>query len=291
MNLNNIVNKISDGNYPIGLSGCKNSTHSFDCCEYNVTVFDNKKENDHLLEIDEEIIIVHHASLDETNSNVLIQFENMKIISDEKWELRMFLSKIDAKKQKIFKNYIKNCLIDSTFCISKAKEGIKNSDPFSPLWVKCAAFFIADSISVINNQRPSPTHMLQYLRDLEKNRINENLSILNNCLGIERATPSLLSRMCKSTIGFSEMVNEKFTGQVIQKKYDFLVKNSLLSDCYFYLLYLNRDNVIKIKDDLHKKPELIHILKIAFDLDKDFAQTANHANLLHNVANNILSEI
>jgi hypothetical protein len=291
VDINKILEKLSFGNTPVGLGGCRNSTHSFECCEYNITVFDKKKDSPEILEYDDEIVIINHASFDETSSNVLIQFDKMQIISDEQWELRMFLSKIDAKRERIFKDFAKNCLIDATFCTTKAKDRLKTSDPFASVWVKCSALFIADAISSINNQRPSPTHMLQYVRDFEKNRLNENFTSVNNCLGIERATPSLLSRMCKSTIGFSEMINEKNFSKIIQKKHDYLVNDSLFSDCYFYLLYINRNNVIQIKNGLHKKPELIHVLKVAFDLDHNLSQTEIQTNLLHKVANELIMKI
>ena len=291
MDINKIVEKLSLGNSPVGLGGCRNSTHSFECCEYNLTVFDEKKDSPEIIEYDDDIIIINHATFDEKNSNVLIQFDKMQIISDEQWELRMFLSKIDAKKERIFKDFAKNCLIEATFCTTKAKDGLNTSDPFSSVWVKCAAFFIADAISSINHQRPSPIHMLQYVRDFKKNRINENFSVVNNCLGIERSSASLLSRMCKSTMGFSEMIHEKNFSEIIQKKHDYLVKNSLFSDCYFYLLYINRNNVIQIKNELNKKPELIHVLKVAFDLDSDLIQTENQTNILHKVANELISKI
>lgn len=289
--INKILEKFSFGSAPVGLGGCKNSTHSYHCCEYNITVFDKKQELPNILEYDGEIIIVNHSSFDETNSNVLIQFDKMKIISDDQWDLRMFLSKIDSKREKIYKDFTKNCLIDATFCTTKAKDGLKTNDPFSSVWIKCAAFFIANAISSINNQRPSPLHMLQYVRDFEKNRLNENFATVNSCIGIERATASLLSRMCESTIGFSEMINEKNFSKIIQKKYDYLIKNSLFSDCYFYLLYINRNNVFKIKSELNKKPELIHVLKVAFDLDNDPTQTETQAILLHKVANELIMKI
>ena len=43
----------------------------------------------------------------------------------------------------------------------------------------------------------------------------------------------------------------------------------MLSDCYFYLCYVNKENFTKIKSTLDKNPDLIHILKIAFDTESD----------------------
>ena len=71
--------------------------------------------------------------------------------------------------------------------------------------------FIADAICGIGLQQPAPTHMLKQLRELKKNKINEFISILTESIGIERATPSLLSRMLKSTIGFFRYDRKKST--------------------------------------------------------------------------------
>src|SRR6185312_8782124 len=57
----------------------------------------------------------------------------------------------------------------------------------------------------------------------------------------------------------------------------YLVQNSLLSDCYFYLGYVNRDNVLKIKNQIHRNPEFIHVLKIGLDMENDPKKTMQNA--------------
>ncbi len=94
--------------------------------------------------------------------------------------------------------------------------------------------------------------------------------------------------MCKSTIGFSDMVEKNNHSKIIQKKYDYFVNNSLMSDCYFYLGYINRNNFIKIREILHRNPDYIHVLKIAFDVDNDINKIENQANTLHKTANELL---
>lgn len=277
--------------FPVGLGGCRNNGHSFECCEHNITVFDEKNENDSIIEFENEFIKLHHGSLEESRNEILTQYANLKILWDEKWELRIFLTKIKDKKEKIFKAYAKSCLIDASVCAVKTKEGLKNSDPFASTWIKCSAYFIADAIFLANSKNPSPAHMLDNLREFEKNKINENFSIVNDCIGIERATPSLLSRMCKSSLGFSDMIEQNDHSKIIQKKHDYFIENSLISDCYFYLGYINRNNFMKIKDSLHRRPELIHILKVAFDVDNDQTKIKQQADVLHKTANDMILQI
>ena len=281
-----ILENLSIENYPVGLGGCRSQGPSYDCCEYDITIFDGKKEES-FLERDGNFYHVYHGTLQETSPDILLQYDGMTILLDEQWELRMLLSKIKEKKQQISNAYIKNCLVEAGVCITKAKHGL-NSDPYASSWVKCAAYFLADAVSVLNSHRSSPGHMLKVLRELPKNKINETVSIITDSIGIERATSSLLSRMLKSTIGFSDLITGNFQSKIISRKYNYLIENSLLSDCYFYLGYVNRNNFKKIQD-LHRKPELIHLLKTGFDLENDTTKIESDANNLYNAINSLLS--
>lgn len=290
MELKNLISKLLISPFPIGLGGCRSNGINFECCEYNITVFDDKK-NESIHEIDGELIKLQHGSLSETNPAILRQFENMQIISDEQWKLRIFLTEIKEKQTKISNSYTQSCLVDAGICATRAKEGIKTSDPLAPIWVKCSAYFLADAISLINLKRPSPTHMLESIRKFEKNSINKIFETVHQCLGIERTSTSLLNRMLKSTVGFSDMVEANSHSKIIERKYNYLVQNSFLSDCYFYLGYTNRNNIIKIKDSLHKKLDFIHILRVALDTESDPLVIERQALLLLKTINEILSTI
>jgi hypothetical protein len=283
-----LLETLSLTKYPVALGGCRNDEKSFDCCEYDITVFDDTKENDSVTEFENDTIRIHHGNMHETRLDILTQYTALKVLWDEKWDLKIFLSQVLEKKEKIFQAYAKSCVVEAAVCAVKAKEGLGNSDPFTSSWVKCSAFYLADAILLANNRRPSPVHMLEYIRDMKKNKINEKFVKVNECIGIERATLSQLLRMCKSTMGFSDMVENNGHSKIIQKKYDYLVKNSLMSDCYFYLGYINRNNFIKIKDTLLRKPELIHILKVAFDVENDMGRLDQQADTLHKTSNDLL---
>jgi len=287
LDIKNVLEKLSIKEYPVGMGGCHSLGTNYDCCEYNLTVFDGKEQEESILEFDGIFYHIYHGTLQETSPDILLQYNNMKILFDEQWELQTLLSKIKDKKEQIFNAYVKNCLVDATMCITKTKNGL-DSDPYASTWLKCAAFFLADAISVINLQCPSPAHMLKILRKFKKNKINECISTIAEAIGIEHATPTLLSRMSKSTIGFSDMIEANSHSKIISQKYQYMISNSLFADCYFFLGYINRNNFIKIKD-LHRKPEFIHILKTAFDLEGDFIKIESQANKLHNTANFLLS--
>ena len=131
------------------------------------------------------------------NSKLLLQYDNLQIIQDDSWELKMLLSKIKEKKSQLFSDFAKNCLIESLFCCQKTKDAIDNSDIFAPCWQKCSSYFLADAISALNKYRSSPSHMLDALRKLEKNPLMIIFQCGTQTIGIERATPTLLERMAK----------------------------------------------------------------------------------------------
>jgi hypothetical protein len=291
MDIKKFIEKYELSDFPIGLGGCRISDLYFDSCDYDVIIFDEKSEQEKIIQFDNTLVMIHHASLSETRSNKLLQYDKLQIIRDESWDLQMLLSKIREKHAFLFSDFAKNCLIESLFCCQKTKESIQNSNVFAPCWQKCATYYLADAISSINHQRSSPSHMLDSFRKLEKNPINENISIVTQTVGIERSTPTLLERMLKSTIGFSDLIEKNNHSKIIQQKYDFFIKNSMLSDCYFYLGYVNKENFIKIKNTLNREEDIIHILKVAFDVEADTNLLQQQSNLLQKSCNDILEII
>ncbi|WKT57079.1 hypothetical protein QVH35_06325 [Candidatus Nitrosotenuis chungbukensis] len=285
MDIKKTLDLLSLSNNVVGLGGCKSHGTTLECCEYNLTVFDEKNSKDEIHVIGDDIVKIHHGKLDESNSDVLILYDNMSALSDPEWNLKIFLSKIKEKSDKIRNSCIKNHLIDSAFYATKAKQGL--SDPFAPCWLKCAAYSIADALVLYNGKSYSPTHALESIRKFKKNKANESLSVIADVIGLERATPSLLSRMLKSTVGFSDMVEANENSRIIQRKYEYFVNDSLLSDCYFYLGYMNRNILVSIRDTIHKKPELIHVLKTALDIEHDITKTEQFASNIHKLSHDL----
>ena len=269
MNLEEILKIIPPTTYPVALGGCYAEQNNFDCCVYDITIFDESNKPESIIEKDNQLFKIHYSTLNENSVEILIQLQNMQILSDEQWELQMFLTKINKKQELIFNTFTKNSIIESQICLTKAKNGLDKSDPFVSPWIKSAGYFLTDAILSLNKYRPSPSHMLDILRNLKSNQINETLSIILNSLGLERSTPSLLTRMSKSAIGLSDLVEKNNNSKIIQKKIDCLIEKSLFSDCYFYIGYIIRNNFYRIKNSLNNYPELIHILKTGFDLEYD----------------------
>jgi hypothetical protein len=291
MNYQILLKENSLTGYPVGLSGCRTGNNFFDSCDHDISVFDDKIQNDEIIQFENNFIKIHHGSLSETNSKKLLQYDNMMILQDDSWDLRMFLSKIKEKRLTLFRDHAKNSFIQSLFCCEKTKTAIKESNAFAACWKKCASYFLAEGILAINNCIPGPSHMLETLRQFEKNFINEKISIINDTVGIERSTPSLLERMVKSTIGFSDVVEKNNHSLLIEKKYHYFLENSMLSDCYFYLGYINKQNFVNFRELIEKQPDLIHILKVSFDVEADSNLIEQQSKMVQKSANDILESI
>ena len=290
MDIYKIPEMLSISDFPVGFGGCRNDKTNFDCCEYNITVFD-EKSGESIHEFSDQFVKLHHCSIAESNVEALKQMENLTVLHDDQWQLRMFLSKIKEKSAMISNSYTQSCLVDAGILANNAREAIKTKNSFAPMWIKCASYFLVDALFSINSKRPSPTHMLEIIRHLKKDDVNEVFSLIHQILGIERASVTVLPRMLKSTIGFSDMVEANGHSKIIKRKYDYLVENSLLADCYFYLGYLNKNNIMKVKNQIHRNPEFIHILKVGFDIESDPLVIEGQANALLQRINELLVDV
>ena len=288
MKAEEILRIIPSTTHPVGLGGCHAEQTNLDCCVHDITIFDQSGIPESVIEKDSQFFKIHHCTLTENRVEILIQLHHMQILYDEQWELKMFLAKIREKHESILKAFTKSSIIESQICLTKAKNVLDKSDPFVSSWIKSAGYFLVDAILSLNNYRPSPSHMLGILRNLKSNQINEMLPIVLDSLGLERATPSLLRRMSKSTVGLSDLVEKNNNSKIIQHKINCFLDKSLFSDCYFYIGYVNRNNFYRIKNSLDKFPEIIHILKTGFDLEYDSSAFETDIQSLHEVAQILL---
>ena len=89
-----ILKIIPSISHPVGLGGCHAGKTSFDCCAYDITIFDETDTHESIIQKDGKFFKIHHCALSESRIESLVQLQNMQILSDERWELQMFLSLI-----------------------------------------------------------------------------------------------------------------------------------------------------------------------------------------------------
>ena len=289
MNQDEILKIIGPSNFPIAIGGSNSDNFDSDCEIYNLVIFDGKNISDEIVTHGSSILKISHGNLSENNSEYLIHYENLQIIQDEQWELKMLISKIHEKKNILFSASAKNALVESKLALSKAKNSLDKDDPFVSCWIKCGAISLIDSILFQNQILPNPTHALSSMRNLKQKNTNQFTDKIISETGIERTTPSLLSRMLKSTCGFSDMVEKNQNSVIIEKKANYLIQNSLLSDCYLYLNYQNRNIFYKIKNSLNTNSDKIHVLKTAFDLTNTPSELLSSIDSMNDITNTLLT--
>ena len=289
MNLDEIIKIIGQNNSPIALGGYDADDFDIDCNIHNLVLFDGKNISDEIITHESKTLKISHGTLSETIPESLIHYQNLEIIQDPEWELKMFVSKIKEKKDVLFLASSKNALVESQLSLSKAKNALEHDDPFVSCWIKCAITSLIDSILLQNNILPYPAQALSLMRNLKQKNTNQFVDKIIAESGIERATSSLLSRMLKSSSGFSDMIENNQNSSIIEKKANYLIQNSLFADCYLYLIYQNRNNFYKIKDSLDKNSDKIHVLKTAFDLTITSSELSGTIDSLSDISKSLLS--
>jgi len=289
MNLDEIIKIIGQNNSPIALGGYDADDFDIDCNIHNLVLFDGKNISDEIITHESKTLKISHGTLSETIPESLIHYQNLEIIQDPEWELKMFVSKIKEKKDVLFLASSKNALVESQLSLSKAKNAFEHDDPFVSCWIKCAITSLIDSILLQNNILPYSAQALSLIRNLKQKNTNQFVDKIIAESGIERATSSLLSRMLKSSSGFSDMIENNQNSSIIEKKANYLIQNSLFADCYLYLIYQNRNNFYKIKDSLDKNSDKIHVLKTAFDLTITSSELSGTIDSLSDISKSLLS--
>jgi hypothetical protein len=289
MNQDEILKIIGPSNFPIAFGGSDSDNFDDNCEIYNLVFFDGKDEPDEIIKDGFKTLKISHGNLSETISEYLIQYENLQIIQDERWELKMLISKIHEKRNILFSVSAKNALVESQLALSKAKNALDKDDPFASCWIKCSIISLIDSILFQNQILPNPVQALSSMRNLKQKNTTQFTNKIISETGIERATPSLLSRMLKSTCGFSDMIEKNKNSIIIEKKANYLIQNSLLSDCYLYLNYQNRNIFYKIKNSLNTNLDKIYVLKTAFDLTNTPSELLSSIDSMNDITNALLT--
>ena len=75
MDLQKFIETQELSTFPIGLGGCRTMDYFFDSCDYDLMVFDENSSNNQIISFENNLITVHHASLSETNTKKLLQYE------------------------------------------------------------------------------------------------------------------------------------------------------------------------------------------------------------------------
>ena len=252
----------------LALIGCRaDSSHlSYDCCEYDIAVL-GSSENGYdkkIIQIgDNTIEFLHFPNYQKYGNSDISLFNMIKIEKSSALFISPHPPKIDSKTWYIAAG--KRRVVDSLFNV--AKNGNTKSESNASLNLKIAAYALIEGIILISQTRPMPIHELNQLRQVEvrKDFINEAIQVCIECLGIERATRTIINRSFKA---LKEILKERYDVELLSSKIDFLLKQGLLADCYYYIGKLvcshleKKDNASQL--NYHK------LNTIALDLTSDY---------------------
>lgn len=262
----------------LGLIGCRaDSSHiSYDCCEYDVAVIGNNENS-----YDKKIIQLGHNTIEflhfpnyqKYRHSDISLFNMIKIENPSGLSISPHPPKIDRKTWYIAAG--KRRVADSLFNVSK--NGNAKSESNSSLNLKIAAYALIEGIILMSQTRPMPIHELNQLRQVEvrKDFINEAIQVCIECLGIERATRTIINRSFKA---LKEILKERYDVELLSSKIDYLLKQGLLADCYYYIGKLvcshleKKDNASQL--NYHK------LNSIALDLTNDYEKVKKMSALI-----------
>lgn len=272
-------------NSELALVGCRadNSNISYECCEYDIAVL-AKNENglgNNIMQIGNEKL--EFLDFSNFNQNEISLLNMIKVESKTNSLLIPrddSTSKIDVKR--IFLSAGKRSAVDSLFNVSKTSTS--KSELNLSLNLKIAAYELIEAILLISEIRPMPIHELNQLRQLEirKDFIKEAIQLCIECIGIERATTTIINR---SFSAVKEIFKERYDIGLIKSKIEFLVEHGLIADSYYYIGKLVC-NHLKKKGYAYQL-DYQKLNSIALDLASDY-ENIKRSNLIKLYCKNLM---
>jgi len=222
-------------NSELALIGCRAdiSNISYECCEYDIAVLaknDNALCNNVTQIGKEKLEFLDFSNFNQNEISLLNMIKVENKTNSLLTPRNDCTSKSDIKR--IFLSAGKRRAIDSLFNVSKTNTS--KSELNLSLNLKIAAYELIEAILLISEIRPMPIHELNQLRQLEirKDFIKEAIQLCIECIGIERATRTIINR---SFNALKEIFKERYDIGLIESKIEFLVGHGLIADSYYYI--------------------------------------------------------
>jgi hypothetical protein len=234
-----VVQYVNDNSpYPAGLIGCRadSGQESFKCCEYDIAIFceNTKSSLDRVITLkDTTLEFIPFFGLDESS---YIHIRDMIMIKDyDNFLVSSLLAKLREKKYaQLLQSYGKKKIIDSLFLIEVIDKNQFKCPSLSSLWLKIAAYHFIEGILALHGIKSSPVHELEQIRglDVKRSNIASGINYALECIGIERAGRSAVSRSLKVIRGINKM---EFGSDLWLAKSQWLLSRGRVADCYHYI--------------------------------------------------------
>ena len=250
--------------HPVALIGCRTSSISLDCCEYDLAIFElsqEDKQDNQVVEVNKQSVELIH--LTGSIKDHIIDLANMVILKDN---AKLILSSaardiISKKYTKMLAASGKKSLISSLFCQQKMR---RTQHPIvAAMWLKIAAYEFIDGLIALSGNRPMPVHILEQVRQIDSKRA-EGVEVALECIGAERATRPAISRSMEAV---KELKLKDYDKGLFLSKISHLLERRMLADCYYYAGRVASKNLVGRTESFHSKYS--KLVQLALDLSSD----------------------
>ena len=281
-----LVDYISNNfRYPAGIIGCRatNPEMSLDCCEYDIAIFNKQSAGNRFIRLGNHGLEL--ITLTETSRINVMKLHNMIIIQDDD-SLSLSSSSLSSANNvsafqqhylKVLRGLGKKSIINSLFYHETITKNIQKNSVLGAMWLKIAAYDFLEGILALSEIKPMPIHELNQIRKItiERQDIAEGVKIALECIGLERATRSTISRSIEAICELNSMEYDK---ELIKIKVNHLLEKGMISDCYYYLGKMGHRCLAY--RDYKFLSKYIKLIQISMDLTKDIQQLERlHINL------------
>ena len=282
--------------YPAGIIGCRatNPEMSLDCCEYDIAIFNKQSADNRFIRVGNHGLEL--ITLTEISRTNVMKLHNMIIIQDDD-SLSLSSSSLSSANNisafqqhylKVLRGLGKKSIINSLFYHETITKNIQKNSVLGAMWLKIAAYDFLEGILALSEIKPMPIHELNQIRKItiERQDIAEGIKIALECVGLERATRSTISRSIEAICELNSMEYDK---ELIKIKVNHLLEKGMISDCYYYLGKMGHRCLAY--RDYKFLSKYIKLIQISMDLTKDIQQLERlHINLV-NISKIILKKL
>ncbi len=282
--------------YPAGIIGCRatNPELSLDCCEYDIAIFNKQSVGNRFIRVGNHGLEL--ITLTEISRTNVMKLHNMIIIQDDD-SLSLSSSSLSSANNvsafqqhylKVLRGLGKKSIINSLFYHETITKNIQKNSVLGAMWLKIAAYDFLEGILALSEIKPMPIHELNQIRKItiERQDIAEGIKIALECVGLERATRSTISRSIEAICELNSMEYDK---ELIKIKVNHLLEKGMISDCYYYLGKMGHRCLAY--RDYKFLSKYIKLIQISMDLTKDIQQLERlHINLV-NISKIILKKL
>ena len=282
VDLTPVLDGLCPAGSPAALAGCRLDGTNSESCAHDLVAFDGLGGPPEMVQRGDGTAIIHHASLGETRPAVLIWFTNLQILRDANMSLASFLEGIRHRRGDLFVSCIRDAAAESVLCSQRALQS--DHVDVASCWQKCATLYLADAALLSHGRLPS-SHALDGLRHA---RDGTGIpALVSRSLGMERATPSLLARMCESAAALSGMAG-LMPPDVVKFKAASLQRDGRLADCYYYLCRVGKDGMFTPGASAGDRATMRYASRISLDAERDATPVRRNAMEVRAAADRIL---